>query len=237
MDDDRASRARLASGDMSVPKRPPRESPRLSSISSDSPPTALPDPSAVALLSPPPNTPKKSLDAMGAQESNFSNPPRKKKSFTQMLFYSSCMLPTNPESRTENLNKTAQNTASSLFPHQPVLFCAQTGPNHTPSLQSLPPNQPAMNPRGKSRTKQTSTKRNRMADLLHDQWDSTTKASEADKKRRRKRRRRSKRASNQSIIQISAAWARDAIGGRTVAAERRRRRGRRVRLISLLFRH
>ncbi|XP_022680669.1 probable carbohydrate esterase At4g34215 [Setaria italica] len=69
MEEDRARRWRLAS----VPKRPPRESPRLSSTSSDSPPAAPPAaassacgraPSPPPRTPPPPNAPRKSLDAI-----------------------------------------------------------------------------------------------------------------------------------------------------------------------------
>jgi hypothetical protein len=60
MDVERARRGRLASGERSVPKRPPRERPRPSSISSDSPPSVLPPFSAGARFPlPPPNTPRK----------------------------------------------------------------------------------------------------------------------------------------------------------------------------------
>jgi hypothetical protein len=55
MEEERAKRGRLAS----VPKRPPRDRPRLSSMSSDSPPAAS-SRGAPA----PPNAPRKSLDAI-----------------------------------------------------------------------------------------------------------------------------------------------------------------------------
>uniref|UniRef100_A0A0A9CKT6 Uncharacterized protein n=1 Tax=Arundo donax TaxID=35708 RepID=A0A0A9CKT6_ARUDO len=69
MDEDRTKRGFLASPAGSVPKQPPRDSPRLSSISSDSRPAALP---AFSPDAPPsrPNRPRKSLDAMATPPHN-----------------------------------------------------------------------------------------------------------------------------------------------------------------------